>query len=538
MANQILTGRARMLPGAGEMVRDPGPRAPVSIDTRAAVGTVTADARAFVGADLAGADMGKAIGGIGDSLGKLAMAQMDAINLRKEAEAQAHMEAGEAEMKAAMVAEPDETKWGGIAAKHIEATRGRIAKMDLSPVAKAAVEDHMIRWVAHREGQVKIESARQSISRARQVINDRLERASLTQNSGQFESTLGQAVNAGYISADAAEVQRLKYKDTGERLAKQAQAEARDAQYSAHLAMIQQDPFGYKVEGVDDPVLRDRLDMQARQQRGLMREDAVSALADGLADGTVKSAADIDAMDSPALTSSDKAKWKGILKDSVDEKAMEKARAEAPAKSAALEAEVRAWDAEADPDREKLQEFIRRKMELPAGWREDIDNVIDRKRKQLDPDPDKATYEAGRDSISAAFRDGLLNEGPVISPPGQYATAQEKADYDRKMAVVRQQAGWRASALLKAWKAETKAKPDMTLLEGQGVLSRLMSRPVEFTAPGPSALLFPGGAPDMGDNLTPIDAAKEWDTRLSGYGPETDLPDNPAPADNSLLLPK
>lgn len=54
-----MPARARPLPGAWEMVRDPGPRLPAPVDTRAAAGIATADRRASAGAHPARLAMGR-----------------------------------------------------------------------------------------------------------------------------------------------------------------------------------------------------------------------------------------------------------------------------------------------------------------------------------------------------------------------------------------------------------------------------------------------------------------------------------------------
>ena len=235
MNNQILTGKARLLPSASEMVLDPGPRSPVNVDMTRAVASPELDARGFVAADLGAARIGESVQEAGGYLGKLALAQMQAINLRHEAEADNAMSAAESSMKEALAREPDETKWGAIATKHIGDTRGDLMKMPLSATTKGGVEMKADRWAIHLDGATKVASAQESFRRAGSIMQDKLGYAEESQDALVFEHTLKGAVSLGYMTEEAAATRRLAFTRTGERKAKEAEASAYDAAQNAAI---------------------------------------------------------------------------------------------------------------------------------------------------------------------------------------------------------------------------------------------------------------------------------------------------------------
>ena len=208
------------------MVKDPGAGAPINIDTRAAVGAVTLDVRGAMAADLGQAKMGEAIADAGSHLTQLAVKQMQAINVTKVAEAQDIMAEAESTMKVAMLKEPDELKWEGIAAEHATMAQGRISKMALSPVAKQQVDSDFSRWQAHRTGQVKVDSARQSFDKVTTKLKNQLTLNMVRQDPEGFADNLQGGLDLGILTDEDIEIEQIKYAERGKELERKKQIEA------------------------------------------------------------------------------------------------------------------------------------------------------------------------------------------------------------------------------------------------------------------------------------------------------------------------
>lgn len=425
-----------------EMALDPGPSGPISIDTRRAVGAVEADGRAFAAADLGRAKMGEAAGNLGGHMEKLALAQMDAINVTKRAEAQNLMTAAEGEMAARVAAEPDETKWGALAAEHMAKTRASIGKLALSPVAKAAVESDFSRWEAHRISGVKVDSARQSIAKARSAINDKLDLYEQKQSSAEFESNLQGAVAGGYLTPEGAEMRRLRYKDVGKQQAREAEVQKYDTGQNAAVAAVDAGGQDTALKQLDagafgqySPTQKERLRNVIQSVARDRRMEDAAKLTDYIATGGITIPEEIDAWSSVHLGTEDRAALKGDLLKREDAK--ERARLNDPDVQFSiygrLLARGQAWNRDA-PDAEAEYFAIHREsLQLPEGLRGEVTGPIERKRARAAPEPDDALKDYAKDRLTRLYTRGAMGQWKIPGdgksvPDSENPAVRDEAD--------------------------------------------------------------------------------------------------------------
>jgi hypothetical protein len=283
------------------MVKDPGAGAPINIDTRAAVGAVTLDVRGAMAADLGQAKMGEAIADAGSSLTQLAVKQMQAINVTKVAEAQDIMTEAESTMKVAMLKEPDELKWEGIATEYATQAQSRISKMALSPVAKQQVDSDFSRWQAHRTGQVKVDSARQSFDKVTTKLKNQLLLNMERQDPEGFADNLQGGLDLGILTDEDVALEQIKYTERGEQLKKKYEADNEKTTLEGVLGTAQNDPdeaekivnakgFGTGMS----PMVKERAKDIIRGVRRDTFADVQQAVYDGIAKQDIKTDTDID----------------------------------------------------------------------------------------------------------------------------------------------------------------------------------------------------------------------------------------------------
>lgn len=420
-SNQILSGQARLI-RTGEMALDPGPRAPVNIDTRSAVGAVQADASAFASADMGGAQMGEAVGRVGDHMERLALAQMEAINITKRSEAQNLMTAAEGELGARLAKEPDETKWAALAAEHMGKTRASIGKLALSPVAKAAVESDFSRWEAHRVSGVKVDSARQSIAKARTAIGDKLNLFEQQQNEADFNANLQGAVASGYLTPEGAEIRRLRYTEVGKQQAKEAEVQKYESGQNAAVGAVESGGQDGALKALDSGALGQYSPTQKERLRNVIQsvardrrmEDA-GKLSDYIAAGKITIPEEIDAWSSVHLGPDDRQAMKDSMKSR--ENAQERARLGDPDVQMGIYGQLlargQAWNRDAPGAEDEYVRIHLDATQLLEGLRGEVTGPIERKRSRAAPEPDDALKDYAMDRLKRLYDRGAMGQWKI-----------------------------------------------------------------------------------------------------------------------------
>ena len=417
-----INNRARLLPSPGEMVKDPGAGAPINIDTRAAVGAVTLDVRGAMAADLGQAKMGEAIADAGGYLTQLAVKQMQAINVTKVAEAQDVMAEAESTMKVAMLKEPDELKWEGIATEHATMAQGRISKMALSPVAKQQVDSDFSRWQAHRTGQVKVDSARQSFDKVTTKVKKSTLLAQLNQDPVAHAQMLAGGKDLGVYSDEDVEIENKRYTETGEQVARKKQIEAFNQGVDSATAVAVGSGEEVALADLERGVLG-QFDASEKEQirneiqrvaRGRALEDTAT-IADQIAGGAIKTPKEVEAFPSRHLRPADReALAADIMKR---QSAAEKFRLSDSETQFTIMGNLltraERWNKEApDADREYFN-IHREALQLPEGLRGEITGPIEKKRAAKLPSPDDTLTDYTRNRLTRLFDRGVMGKFTV-----------------------------------------------------------------------------------------------------------------------------
>ena len=361
-----INNRARLLPSPGEMVKDPGAGAPINIDTRAAVGAVTLDVRGAMAADLGQAKMGEAIADAGGYLSQLAVKQMQAINVTKVAEAQDVMAEAEANMKVAMLKEPDELKWEGIATEHATMAQGRISKMALSPVAKQQVDSDFSRWQAHRTGQVKVDSARQSFDKVTTRLKNQLLINMERQDPEGFADNLMGGKQLGILTDEDIELQQLKYAERGKQLLAEKEADdykngvtaavavAAASGEQAALGELERGAMG-NLNALQKERVRSAIQSVARDRA----QTIIGEVTEDIVNGTLEDESQIKAINSPHMTPALKKHAMDILRDFNADEARKDREVNGVRNAVELRRKVKDYDSSTDPDRTKYFTLVK-----------------------------------------------------------------------------------------------------------------------------------------------------------------------------------
>ena len=361
-----INNRARLLPSPGEMVKDPGAGAPINIDTRAAVGAVTLDVRGAMAADLGQAKMGEAIADAGSYLSQLAVKQMQAINVTKVAEAQDIMAEAEANMKVAMLKEPDELKWEGIATEHATMAQGRISKMALSPVAKQQVDSDFSRWQAHRTGQVKVDSARQSFDKVTTKLKNQLLLNMERQDPEGFADNLQGGLALGILTDEDVALQQIKYAERGKQLLAEKEADdykngvtaavavAAASGEQAALGELERGAMG-NLNALQKERVRSAIQSVARDRA----QTIIGEVTEDIVNGTLEDESQIKAINSPHMTPALKKHAMDILRDFNADEARKDREVNGVRNAVELRRKVKDYDSSTDPDRIKYFTLVK-----------------------------------------------------------------------------------------------------------------------------------------------------------------------------------
>jgi lysozyme len=348
------------------MVKDPGAGAPINIDTRAAVGAVTLDVRGAMAADLGQAKMGEAIADAGSALTQLAVKQMQAINVTKVAEAQDIMAEAESTMKVAMLKEPDELKWEGIATEHATMAQGRISKMALSPVAKQQVDSDFSRWQAHRTGQVKVDSARQSFDKVTTRLKNQLLINMERQDPEGFADNLQGGLDLGVLTAEDIELQQLKYAERGKQLLAEKEADdykngvtaavavAAASGEQAALGELERGAMG-NLNALQKERVRSAIQSVARDRA----QTIIGEVTEDIVNGTLEDESQIKAINSPHMTPALKKHAMDILRDFNADEARKDREVNGVRNAVELRRKVKDYDSSTDPDRTKYFTLVK-----------------------------------------------------------------------------------------------------------------------------------------------------------------------------------
>lgn len=457
--------------------------------------------------------VGRAVTQAGNVMGGLAIKKQEAETDVQVATADLTMEDGYNNHLAWRQDKPDPATWEQNLNENLQKARGSIdANKNLHPAARDLIKIRADRFEAMSRGNLLKDSSKQTFRLAADTYDARYQRAITSKNYEEADAVAQEKVDKGYgftheKAAREDFITRSKVADQ-----KEAEKEEREAVYSSNLSAIQADPYAWKAPEGMDPLLKDRLETQQRQQKGAIASDTGDFIADGIAGGAIKTEADIDAIDRPGFGPAEKAQWKKNLVATVDGRQKEFYRANAGPLSASLDARIRAWNPEDDPERVEYRAIVEEKSRLPVGFREDLNATLARKRKAAEPAPDKYVQEAGYDAIASNLTTGFFDSAPVpLIEKGD--SAEVEAEKRKQIATIRNSANFKAAAVRRAWAKEMKTPKKLTPDEGQAILSRLMAAPISFDQPS----LFPAGITTSPD---------DWKTRLQPYAGDAgdDLP--------------
>jgi lysozyme len=317
-------------------------------------------------ADLGQAKMGEAIADAGSSLTQLAVKQMQAINVTKVAEAQDVMAEAEANMKVAMLKEPDELKWEGIAAEHATMAQGRISKMALSPVAKQQVDSDFSRWQAHRTGQVKVDSARQSFDKVTTKVKKQLLLNMERQDPEGFADNLQGGLDLGILTDEDVALEQIKYAERGNQLL--AEKEADDYKNGVTAAVAVAAASGEEVAlgelerggmGNLNALQKERVRSAIQSVARDRAQTIIGEVTEDIVNGTLEDESQIKAINSPHMTPALKKHAMDILRDFNADEARKDREVNGVRNAVELRRKVKDYDSSTDPDRTKYFTLVK-----------------------------------------------------------------------------------------------------------------------------------------------------------------------------------
>ncbi len=475
----------------------------------------------FTGPTEALGAVGEAISKAGNVLGALAIKQREAETDIQVEQADQTMRDAFSEHAAWRTETPDPTQWEDNLNQALAKGRKAVESNEkLHPEARRLIALRMDRFEGDSRTELRMARAMRTFKQADSVYEAGIQRKVLVKDYDGAHDLSVTAEKKGYRYPHQTAALETDIAKSKERDAMEAAKEEREALRMNKYTAIDADPHTADLSDVPDPILKDQLEGHRREVISRRRTDMANQVADGIAGGAINTEADIKALASPDFTDADQKKWKDVLKANSNEAEKEKMRANGESNAALLDADIRAWDPEQDKDGSQRRQFIQRRLMLPVGYREDIRDLMERKRKQAEPDPDHIIKDQGEQQIADLLRTGHFGQYKII-PTG---IPEKDAEAEKQMAVQRSQAGWKAAAYRRAWLKELRANPKMTPKEAQAAMSRITAMPIDdaaFTPPGPHSDLL-----DVGRDPTPI-----WNEKLGPYAadPNNDLPTGSKP---------
>lgn len=278
------------LPSLPDMVLDPGPR---GLDA----GAVSGDRAFRIAPQLridgvldearGAAALGGAMQQAGGALHELGVKQLEAVSLRQQADAKQLIATGEMELHGKLATEPDEMKWGDIAAKHMDEVAGRLGKMGMMEGARREVDATLARRRLHVADWVKVESAKESFRRAGQKFEEQADLAIEQRDPALLTSALSTAEQLRYISPERRQLIEAKAKDRWEQMAKKDAIDAGQVQ-------IQANPFDWKPDPKGDPDVNNALASFQRETLNLNALAVRDEISDAMSKGEVRTVDDIE----------------------------------------------------------------------------------------------------------------------------------------------------------------------------------------------------------------------------------------------------
>lgn len=472
---------------------------------------VTIDGRAFAAGAAAGASIGAAVSSLGQAGLQIARVQSEMVNRRRVLEADGMMVQREADIAKLISGEPDEMKWAGIAEKEAKASEKLWLTEDLSPDAKEAVAMKSMAW---RAGLVR-QAAMSSVDRSQKNLAGEYEKRRLmAAEAGDVDLANRQtdeAEQAGLLSPDVAERQRMHSKATAE--ARIAEAR-RDSVVSDAAAAP-----GIWLERNPAPGDMDVEDWQAGQSaaRGVLRvqtTDAASEIGDLLSSGDIKSESDVERVAagrlSPAALSEAKADLRKMQSDAwrsenLSEKGVTK-------NFGILLNEVEKYDKEKDPDGSKYASLVWRiKSTMPEELRGEITQPLSRKwTPGTGPDAPEPVRGFVKDTLSNWYKDGKFGatkkKVPLTEEDAGWHTGTKEQKWVDDPPARDAAAARRGEAELEMQKW-LKAHPEASIKEAKDQLLR-----------SSSASLLPGDVNSLLRRPAPQPPALDVPTRLKEIG--------------------
>lgn len=222
------------LPGLPDYVLD---RGPAGIDTSAAnYGQAFSTApmlqiQGVLDEARGAADLGRGVAGVGGAMHQLGMEVLKARAIKQESDADTAMSQAQDELAVKIAREPDESKWAGISEEHISGVRDKLGTMATSQVAREAIDTKLSRWSAHTRSSVLVDSARESIQKAKQAFNTKLEIAMETGDRGLLDQVFSTGEANGYFTPEQRKLGGIRFDQRQEVKQKQAAAEARTSDF-------------------------------------------------------------------------------------------------------------------------------------------------------------------------------------------------------------------------------------------------------------------------------------------------------------------
>lgn len=193
----------------------------------------------------AGAEaLGKGIVNAGGALGEIVQIQQKAINVNRVATFDAAVDGMKNQVAELMAREPDETKWGGIAENALKQLRENkdVFRDDLGPLVTDHIEAKMEGLKAGWVGEVKVNSARESIRKAERVVQANISSSILNQNQAGADAGFDQLVVAGKLTKEEADLGKRKAADEIARVGRQKEIQDQKSNYEILQKQIRLDP--------------------------------------------------------------------------------------------------------------------------------------------------------------------------------------------------------------------------------------------------------------------------------------------------------
>lgn len=413
------------------------------------------DVRGFLDEVRGAAAIGQGIQDVGRATMAAAVVQGEAVAFKQELAADKELGEIETGIAAAIGGEPDEMKWGTILDEHLEKARTQVLSKPRLAIAQDKVMAAHSQWEGRQRHQVSVMQMKKSVDGTRESI---FAKATRLRANKDFPGILQMAEDP--------EVQKWIGEDAAAQMSYQAQKEQEAEMIRARREIVEQNAAAAPalwLERNQEPGDMDPDDWQAgqamaRQVQSAQVDSAATELADAMAQGDVKTDADIKRIAANRLRPAALAEVKSNLKNmQSDAWRSENLSQDGVMKNfGLLLSEAEKYDKAQDPDGSKYAGLVFRiKTLMPEELRGEITQPLARKWNPGNgPDVPEPIKGLVRETLRNWFEDGkfgvtkkqvpLAPEDPgyypntkkmkwVDDPPARDAAATRRAQTEMEM---------------------------------------------------------------------------------------------------------